>query len=250
MRPFAIRVLATGAMGLLASACLFGGNGKDDNSGGGDGTDAGAKADGGSASSFDSGGGGGGGDTDAGGGSKDAGAPTCPVPVAITNIPQWKSSVQKLAACSSSEIGLLSSYLTEPPSGWAAAAGMLSTTCQKCVFSNVGDANWGVVVWSPNQAAGTGFINVGGCYQVLSGSNACGAAAQQFNACTDLSCPSTCQNQSSCRSVVQTGACGSSLSSAQSASACGSNYSNFSSSCSESNPGTLVNTVCGAGGAG
>ena len=115
------------------------------------------------------------------------------------------------------------------------------------VFSNVGDANWGVVVRSPNQAAGAGFINVGGCFQTLAGSSG-SAAAQQVNACEDMACPAACQDQSSCRSSVPTGSCGSSVSSAQSA--CGTNYGNFSSACSEAMPSNMVNILCGAGGAG
>ncbi len=253
MRPFAFRVLAAGVTSLLASACIFGGNGKDGTPSGG-GTDAGEPTQGeggGGGSSTDSGGSGGG-DTDAGGGMKDAGPPVCPLPVALTNIPPWNPSVQKVGACTSTDLGILSSYLTEPmASSWASASSMVSSSCQKCVFSNAGDANWGVIVWTPTEAAGLGFINVGGCYQALaagSNPNACGAAAQQANACEDMACPANCANQSACKSSVQTSACGSSISSAQSA--CGTNYSNFAASCSEAMPYGLVNIVCGSGSAG
>lgn len=253
MRAFAFRVVAASATALLMSACIFGGNGKDGNPSGGDSTDSGSggQGDGGGSSSNDSGNGTGV-NTDAGSSTKDASGDPCPRPVSLTNIPTWKPSVQKIGACTTNDLGLLSSYLTEPtPSSWATASSMVSLNCQKCVFSNVGDANWGVVVWSPNQAAGAGFINVGGCYQMLAaGSNptGCGAAAQQVNACEDTACPASCQNQSSCRSTVQSSTCGSSISSAQSA--CGTNYSNFASTCSEAMPYNLVNVVCGAGGAG
>lgn len=251
MRPFVFRVLAVAATGVLVSACIFGGNGKDGTPSGGD-SDSGttAHADGGNGGSSMTDSDSGGGSTDAGGSTKDASNEPCPRPVALSNIPTWRPSVQKLGACTSNEIGLLSSYLTEPPSSWASAQSMLSAGCQKCVFSNVGDTNWGVVVWSPNQSAGTGFIDVGGCFQLLAstGGNSCGAAAQQVSACEDMACPATCSNLSSCRSTVQTGACGSSLGSAQSA--CGSNYTNFASTCSSLSPGSLVNVVCGAGGAG
>ena len=76
-------------------------------------------------------------------------------------------------------------------------------TCSACVFSAQGDPNWQPIVWSPDQASGDGFVNIGSCYAVANGgSAACGKGAQDDEFCEELVCDAACTSPACAASAM------------------------------------------------
>jgi hypothetical protein len=86
-----------------------------------------------------------------------------------------------------------------------AIAAKESAACAECVVADDGDT-WAPIVSS---ADGNSVLNLGGCFEAMSGRAACGKAVQQWMACLSTAC-SSCQDQTeyqSCTNDVQQSAC-------------------------------------------
>jgi hypothetical protein len=200
---------------------------------------------------------GGGGKTDSGvvhkeGGTVDPGTEAgtssgaCPAPVDTTMIPAWKApKTGSAGSCSDTEIAAINTKAMDANATFTDLYNAITSAgCKSCVFSSEMDANWQPIVWSPDMASGTAFVNFGACYDVApSGSAACGKGVQDDEFCLTAACPTTCTDQMGCVSAADTGAC--KAQGDEVTSGCGSALTQLNAKCSKFISGLTV--VCGAG---
>ncbi len=123
----------------------------------------------------------------------------------------YKPARFQLGSCSRDVFDLIEDEIVakggtlDPADLKEAIAAKESAACAECVFADDGDT-WAPIVSS---ADGNFVLNVGGCFEAMTGKAACGKAVQQWMACLGTAC-SSCQSQpeyQSCTDDVQQSAC-------------------------------------------
>jgi hypothetical protein len=178
-----------------------------------------------------------------------ADAGTCPSDVGPGVIPVWRAPKVTPGACSAVDIQAINTKITDTSATFTDIYNSVSPSCQSCVFSNQNDATWQVLVWDPNMAAGTAFVNFGACYAVApGGSAACGKGVEDDEFCVETACPQgTCTDQNGCATTA-VGAGGTCAQYAQALQVgCGSNMTALNNVCNTFIDGVTV--VCGGQGA-
>ena len=129
-----------------------------------------------------------------------------------TQYPYTRARAAVTGACTQAELTTISNYYRDnvavgiPLDSWEAS---VSPDCAACAFGDPGDATWAPILVDDN---GKLDINRGGCLEVVSGSEACGRAYQQYQDCTIDACLQNCTTQeefTKCRQdpAVHTTAC-------------------------------------------
>ena len=143
----------------------------------------------------------------------DGGMGTCPVttPVDLTSLPYEDPAPVKMNACSDADVTKFTAAISTAKNDDELKA-MISASCAACIFTDANKTGWGPLpetnTSSGNQAI---TVNVGGCYQLVTGSKDCGKSYQNlidcgFTACDG--CPSGDQTAfSNCLKKADTGAC-------------------------------------------
>jgi hypothetical protein len=178
--------------------------------------------------------------------SSSARSPTCPEPVESPAGPSWKApAAGTQGACSPSDIAAIDEKVNDVTATFTDIFHAIANdTCRQCVFSSLADPTWQPLVWDPDMASGTAFLNYGACYALApGGSSACGAAMQEEQFCLDAACPDPdCTTQGNCASIAEQGEC--SVTSAAFASTCGAAPSKLDAACAKVTD--VVNVACGA----
>jgi hypothetical protein len=179
----------------------------------------------------------------------------CPIGVADSDILPWKVPVASPGACTAADMSALRSKVMDANATFDDVYNAVSSTCASCVFSDQASANYQPIVWSPDMAAGTAFVNFGACYAVApGGSAACGKAFQDEQSCLETACPrpdcdGTDMGQT-CQSSAAMGACMKYAS--EVLTGCGSNTATLDKACGSGASitdsfMTIVDVVCGSG---
>jgi hypothetical protein len=173
---------------------------------------------------------------------------SCPGPVDKSQIFPWKAPAPNTqGSCSESDLSALNTQLNDPNATFQTVYDSIkgSPSCQSCVFSSQGDANWQPIVWSPDQASGNAFVNYGACFALgPGGSNACGKAVEDNELCVDAACPyDVCTDYQGCAQQAEQSECA--VYDKETISGCGSSINQISNACND-----FVNElriVCGGG---
>jgi hypothetical protein len=179
----------------------------------------------------------------------------CPIAVRDSDILPWKVPVATPDACSPADMATLRSELMNPNATFTDVYKALSSKCAACVFSDQASTNYQPIVWSPDMAAGTAFVNFGSCYAVAPGGSAsCGKGVQDEQSCLQAACPmpdcdGTDMGQG-CQSSAAMGDCMKYTS--EVLTGCGSNTAALDKACGSGGPEpasfmSLVDVVCGSG---
>jgi hypothetical protein len=162
-----------------------------------------------------------------------------------TTIPEWKPPTPAPDSCSPNDIDAITTKFNDAMATMTDVYNAVSTTCQKCLFSDQTSASWQPLVWQPNMATGGGnaFVNFGACYAVApGGSAACGKGVSDDQFCLDSVCSANCSGQG-CVAAAQMGGCMTQAN--EVTTGCGSAQSALDATC-----GKLldaINVVCGSG---
>ena len=169
----------------------------------------------------------------------------CPAAVDTTMIPAWKApKTGTTGACSSADIAALNAKAADTTATFTDLYMSIPAACQACVFSAEMDATWQPIVWSPDMASGTAFVNFGACYDVApSGSAACGKGVQDDEFCLEAACPDTCTDQTGCLNSADSGVC--KTQGDEVTTGCGSAVTSLNAKCSKFIDGITI--VCGSG---
>ena len=173
---------------------------------------------------------------------------TCPAAVDTTMIPAWKApKTGTTGACSATDLANINAKAADTSATFSDLFNAITNpTCQACVFSTETDATWQTIVWSPDMASGTAFVNFGACYDLApSGSAACGKGVQDDEFCLEAACPTTCTDQQGCITAAATGVC--KAQGDEVTSGCGSAVTSLNAKCSKFADGLAI--VCGSGAA-
>jgi hypothetical protein len=147
------------------------------------------------------------------GGGGDAGGGTCPTTDAIdpATLPYMDPAPPTPGKCTEADLTALGAAVANAKSDDDLKK-VISAACATCVFTDANKTGWGAlpeVSTSSGPQAAT--VNLGGCYQIVTGNKACGQAVQnhldcQFQACDG--CPSGDQTAfDNCIKKADTGAC-------------------------------------------
>jgi hypothetical protein len=162
-------------------------------------------------------------------------------------IPEWKAPVAAPGSCSAADMTAITTKLNDSTATFTDAYNAVSSTCQKCLFSDETSANWQPLVWDPDMATGGGnaFINFGACYAVApQGSAACGKGISDDEFCVNAVCPQQCGQTQACVNSAQMGGC--MTQNQEVTTGCGSAMTALDATC-----GKLldaIDVVCGSGG--
>jgi hypothetical protein len=164
----------------------------------------------------------------------------CPTsdPIDAATLPYEPPSAVQIGACTDKELDALNSAVTNASSDDDLKR-VVSSKCAACVFTDANGSTWGPL---PEMDTGSGAqavtIDVGGCYEVVTGSRACGKAVQnrvdcRFSACAGCADDAT---YSDCIANVDMAACKD-------------EYATVSSTCGAVDPSVLTkaDAECGAG---
>jgi hypothetical protein len=179
-----------------------------------------------------------------------ASAATCPGAVDTSMIPTWKAPKSGVGgSCSASDITAFDAAANKTGATFTDLFNSItaSPACQACIFSTEMDANWQPIVWSPDQASGTAFVNFGACYAAAPGGTAaCGKGVQDDEFCILAACPTaTCTDQTGCVNAAEMDQC--KTQNAEVTTGCGSALTKLNTACGKFLDG--LKTVC-AGAAG
>jgi hypothetical protein len=164
---------------------------------------------------------------------------TCMVQTILdaTQLPYKPAAVQK-GACTEHAIGTINDFVAANPNGASFTdvkkeiAAKESQACADCVLALDDDTK---TTWAPFvlNADGTAISNTGGCFEVLSGSTACGKTWFQLDKCQNTACKActTAADQDACfgDSIAAGAACGNAADAVRSA--CGSNLATYIKTC-------------------
>lgn len=153
-----------------------------------------------------------------------------------TKFPYKKAGVE-IGACTKEEAAALSKYFKDNASGdikvseWAAT---VSAKCGACVFSDGSGETWTPILTKDDALEN---VNEGGCFEVVSGKEACGKAYQAASDCIIDACITKCKTQDefdACRQDTQSILQGPCAGAAQALSTdCGSKLSTYGTACSK-----------------
>lgn len=137
--------------------------------------------------------------SDAGGTTYDGG--TCLVvdPIDQTQYRYIKAASVLPASCTEDELAQFTAYYeafaANPDFSLFAWEQVVSAKCRSCIFVDDGLRN--ATVWRPIVFVGDAIdvVDVGGCAEHLSGSEACGRAFQQYEDCQNEACVHVCTTQ-------------------------------------------------------
>ncbi len=141
-------------------------------------------------------------------------------------------------ACTAKELDALNSAVTTAASD-ADLKKVISSTCAACVFTDANASTWGPM---PELDTASGpqavTIDVGGCYELVTGSKACGKTVQNRLDCRFSACSACTDNATyaDCLTTVDMAACKA-------------EYANVTSSCGAVDPTVLTkaDAECGTG---
>jgi hypothetical protein len=154
----------------------------------------------------------------------------------------YAPATQMPGACSPDELTTLNTKIQDGQSTFLDVYNAVGASCQKCVFSNAGDANWQFFVFVPDLAAEQTavkmqttepvFQNVTGpCFQFLSsGGAACGEAQTKADECDQTAC-------AGCVDPADSKACD--------MAACASQFGAVGTSCGDATKQASLDAACG-----
>ena len=131
---------------------------------------------------------------------------SCPEAVDPTQFPAFKSpNFDLVRVCSSADIAALNKEASDTTATFTDLFNSVPPACQACVFSSQNDATWQIIVWQPDMASGTAFVNFGACYAVApGGSVACGKGISDDEFCLTDACPDECTDHQGCETSAVT----------------------------------------------
>ncbi len=146
------------------------------------------------------------------GGPTDGGGGTCPTtaPIDLTTFPWKPPSLPQDGKCQADDVLAMRGYLTANPKAtnedFENFVKNRDTVCHDCIFADAKGATWPP---APVEDGKVLTFNVGACFEIISGSQACGKAVQnawdcEFDAC--IQCPSA-GDLESCRVKSRSGVC-------------------------------------------
>jgi len=166
--------------------------------------------------------------------SADGDAPLCYTedPVDLTQFPYEKARVQP-GKCSANVGKVVDAFANANPDFTAAElmdelVNEESQECADCVFAQDDGESWGPIVLVGNRVKA---VNFGGCIEVVSGSEECGKAYQQWNMCLTQVCQNcrTNDERSECSQGAQATACKDAT--VALTNACGENFDSYRAAC-------------------
>jgi hypothetical protein len=143
----------------------------------------------------------------------EAGPATCPStdPVAAADLPWMPPTPTKVGACTQAQLDEFNKFLTDNPTTTNAQfidhiKKSSPTTCGACVVTDAAAATWGPL---PSSNGDLVTINIGSCFSLVSGKEACGKAIQNEFDCEFVACGDCTDDTAfdSCRTKSQKGAC-------------------------------------------
>jgi hypothetical protein len=143
---------------------------------------------------------------------EDAGPATCPStdPVAEADLPWAPPTPTQVGKCSTGDIADFEKFLKDNPSStneqFEAHIKTANATCHACIFTDASKPTWGPI---PTSGGKLVTINIGACFALVSGKEACGKAIQNEFDCEFVACGDCADDTafSNCRKKAQTGAC-------------------------------------------
>jgi|GEM_PF-3021572 len=155
----------------------------------------------------------------------DSGAPStnaCPAtaPIDATQFAWRPPTVPRANACQDDDVEAMRAFLTSQPNAtneeFENFVKNRDVTCHECIFAPESGVTWPPV---PMKDGKVYTLNIGACYALVSGSDACGKAVQSSFECEFVAC-ADCTSETeldACRKKARTGACASAATATQSA---------------------------------
>lgn len=143
---------------------------------------------------------------------EDAGPSTCPStdPIAESDLPWAPPTKTQAGKCTQQMLDGFEKFLKDNPNTtneqFEAEIKKTSATCHSCIFTDANNPTWGPI---PTSGGKLVTINIGACFALVSGKEACGKAIQNEFDCEFVACGQCADDTafSNCRKKAQTGAC-------------------------------------------
>jgi hypothetical protein len=121
----------------------------------------------------------------------DAAPLACPIPVDAASLNGWRPPQLTYVACTQAEIATLQAIAADAGPNFAELYGLVSPSCQACLFSSPGDPQWQPFLWQADMQSGQAIANDGTCLAGL-GDNVCAKAEYEYGRCLEYACPGGC----------------------------------------------------------